>query len=101
MKIQKRSLIALLILAAVIALAVAPLMVSNIVAARAAHRRTAARVMILGKLKVYEHTHGHFPESLSLLSFTNSLPERDLVAEVQKFDYHVDTEGGFRLEYRK
>jgi len=103
MKIQKRSLIALVVLAVVLVLPLAILAISNVFAARATRaKRTktfTAQRAIFAKLEAYEKDHGHYPESLDALSFTNTPAERELLSEVKKFQYRIDERGNFDLAY--
>jgi len=101
MRIQKRSVIALLVLAAVFTLPLLNIAFFNWRAARAADRRVATYGAIVHKLAAYAETHGKFPESLDLLSFTNNPAERAMLPEVRRFDYHLDDQGSFELHYRK
>jgi len=101
MKNQKRLVILLFVLVAVFAIGPLTLMISNLFAARAAHRRTAAERMIRGKVWEFEKANGRFPESLHSLSFTNTQVERAMLPEVRKFDYRLDDKDLFRLDYHK
>ena len=78
-------------------LAVAPMLIVDSYRARRAwrehERMTALRSLVVEKIEAYEKTNGHYPDSLAVLSFTNSPREVEMASELRKIRFFLTPSG--------
>jgi len=75
----------------VIVLVVAPKLIMNSYQARkAGHeiaRMTAVKLVVEHKVEAYHQATGHYPDSIAVLSFTNSPQEIEMASDLRKIRY--------------
>src|SRR5436853_4202619 len=66
---------------------------------RLTERIAAAQNKVVEKLSAYYGTNGHYPESLQVLTFTNSPEEIKMLPDVRKMTYGR-TKSGYAISYQ-
>ncbi len=83
----------ILILFGLAVLLFAPMLLVDSYKARRAReehtRMEALRLLVIEKLESYEKANGHYPDSLAVLSFTNSQREIEMSSELNKIRYRL------------
>jgi len=87
----------ILIVLGVALLAFAPMLIVDSYKARKAlqeyERMTALKLVIMEKVEAYEKVNGHYPDSLAVLSFTNSPREIEMASDLPKIRYRLTPSG--------
>ena len=75
----------------VIVLVVAPMLIVNSYQARKAkqefRRMNAVKLVVEQKVEAYHQATGHYPDSIAVLSFTNSPQEIEMASDLRKIRY--------------
>ncbi len=78
-------------------LAFAPMLIVDSYKARKARlefeRMTALKLIVIEKVEAYQQSNGHYPDSLALLSFTNTSREIELASDLPKIRYRLTRTG--------
>jgi hypothetical protein len=61
-------------------------------------RITIAEDILVRKLEVYQLTNGHYPDTIAVLSFTNSALEIQRLPDIRQVQYRR-TKSGYTLQY--
>lgn len=81
----------ILIVLGVLVLAAAPMLIVDSYKARKAQqefiRMNAVRLVVEQKVEAYHQATGHYPDSMAVLSFTNSPQELEMASDLQKIRY--------------
>jgi type II secretory pathway pseudopilin PulG len=87
----------LLFIIGVAVLAFAPMLMVDSYKARKARqeheRMTALRLVVVEKVEAYEKANGRYPDSLAVLSFTNSPREIEMATDLPKIRYRLTPSG--------
>ena len=87
----------ILIVLGLAVLVVAPMLVADSYKARKARleheRMTALKLLVVEKVEAYERASGHYPDSLAVLSFTNSPREIEMASDLKKIRYRRTPSG--------
>jgi type II secretory pathway pseudopilin PulG len=81
----------ILIVLGVVVLAVAPMLIVDSYKARKVQqefeRMTTVKSVVEEKVEAYRKANGHYPDSLAVLSFTNSPQEIEMLPDLKKIRY--------------
>jgi hypothetical protein len=87
----------ILIALAIAVLAVAPMLVVDYYKAHKSQqefeRMTAVKLVVQQKVDAYKEATGHYPDSIAVLSFTNTAEEIGMLPDLQKIRYRLTPSG--------
>jgi len=77
------------------------MLIVNYYQARKAHqefeRMIAVRLVVEEKVEAYQKVNGHYPDSIAVLSFTNSPQEIAMLPDLKKIRYRRTADGYYAI----